>query len=308
VLLAPPPETVTELVTVPGGPTAFTVSEIGLPGLPAAMLVVLVHVTVAPASLQVQPVPLAALYVRPVGSVSTTVSVPVVGDVPLLLTAIVYVPVEPTVKLPVCDFAIASTGRTIVVGSVATGVLVAPPPEAFAPFVTVAGALASTLTVSEIGLPALLAAMLVVLVHVTVAPASLQVQPVPLAALYVSPVGSVSTTVTVPDVATLPLLPTAIVYVPVAPATNVPVCDFAIVSTGAPEIVVGSVAVGEFGAPPPLAVAELVSVPGAVVEDTVTPSVMAGNAPPLPAIAAVLVHVTTWPASPQVQPEPLAEA
>ncbi len=117
------------------------------------------------------------------GKVSTIVIVPEVGAVPVLLTAIEYVPGVPIVKLPVCDFATASTGFTIVVGSFATGVLLAPPPETVALFVTEAGALAATFTVSVMGLPAELAAMTVVLVHVAVTPEPLHVQPVPLAAL-----------------------------------------------------------------------------------------------------------------------------
>jgi hypothetical protein len=79
--------------------------------------------------------------------------------------------------------AIASIGRTIVVGSLAVGAFVAPPPVTLAVFVSVAGALAATLTVSAIGLPAPPAAIVAGVVHVTVAPAAEHVQPVPLAAL-----------------------------------------------------------------------------------------------------------------------------
>jgi len=41
------------------------------------------------------------LNVKPAGSVSVTVMVPVVGDVPVLLTEIVYELVAPIVKFPV---------------------------------------------------------------------------------------------------------------------------------------------------------------------------------------------------------------
>jgi hypothetical protein len=41
------------------------------------------------------------LKVKPAGSVSVTVMVPVVGEVPVLLAVIVYAPVAPIVKLPV---------------------------------------------------------------------------------------------------------------------------------------------------------------------------------------------------------------
>jgi len=233
--------------------------------------------------------------------------VPVVGEVPVLVTVIEYVPVAPIVKLPVWLFAIASVGVTTVVGSVAVGVFDAPPPLTVTEFVTVAGAFAATLTVSVMGAPAAAAAMTAALVQVTVCPAALHVQPVPVAALNVKPVGSVSVTVIVPDVATFPALLTTTVYVPVCPVTNEPACDFASANCGVPEIVVGSVAVGVFAAPPPLAVAELVNDPGSVAAGTVTPSVIVGN-DPAAATAAVLVQVTTCPELPHVQPEPVADA
>jgi len=72
------------------------------------------------------------------------------------------------VKFPVCIFAIARVGRTIVVGSFADGVLAAPPPEAPAVFVTDAAAELATFTTREIALPLAPAAIAVVLVHVTV--------------------------------------------------------------------------------------------------------------------------------------------
>jgi hypothetical protein len=288
VLGAPPPDAVTEFVTSPGGPTALTVNAIGLPVATAAMAVVLVQVAICAEPLHVQPVPLAALKVRPAGIVSVTVIVPLVAAVPLLLTAIVYVPVAPIVKFPVCDFAIASVGLRIVVGSVAVGVLVAPPPEAAALFVNVAGAFAATLTVRAIDEPPAPAAMTAALVQVTTAPASTHAQPVPDAALNVSPVGRSSLTVSVPDVATLPGLLTASVYVPVEPAVKLPLCDFAIARTGAPFTVVGSTATGVLPAPPPDAVTEFVSDPGGPATLTVN----AIEAPAAPAaMAVVLVQV-----------------
>jgi hypothetical protein len=266
-----------------------------------------VQVAVWAEPLQVQPVPVAALKVSPAGMVSVTVIVPLVAAVPLLLTAIVYVPVAPIVKFPVCDFAIASAGLRTVVGFVAVGVLPAPPPEAVAEFVTVAGAFAATLTVSAIGFAPAATATTALVVQVTTAPAFVHVQPVPDAALKVRPVGSVSVTVIVPAVARLPVLLTESVYVPVEPAVKLPLCDFASASTGAPAIVVGSVAVGVLAAPPPLAPAVLVSDPGAVVPGIVTPRVIDANAPEA-ATAAVLVQVMTCPAALHVQPVPVADA
>jgi len=287
-LAAPPPLAVTKFVTEPGAPTAFTVKVIGAPLAPAAMVVVLVQVTIWAASLHVQPAPAAALKVNADGSVSVTVTIPVVGDVPALLTLIVYVPVEPIVKLPVWLFAIARVGVTTVVGSVTLGVFDAPPPLTVAELLTVAGALAATFTVSVIGVAAAPAAITAALEQVTVCPAALHVQPVPLAALKVRPAGRVSVTVIVPDVATLPLLLTAMVYLLVAPVAKEPVCDLAIASAGLPARMVGSVAVGVFVAPPPLTVTELVTEPAAPTAFTF--NVMGFPAAPA-AMVVVLVHV-----------------
>jgi hypothetical protein len=168
VLTAPPPEAVAEFVSEPGDPPTLTVSVIGFPAAAAAMLVVLVHVALWPEPLQIQPVPLAALNVKPAGSVSVTVIVPEVAAVPVLLTAIAYVPVAPIVNVPVCVFAIASVGLSTVVGSVAVGVLAAPPPLTLAEFVTDAAAAAATFTVRVIALPLAAAAIAVVLVQLAV--------------------------------------------------------------------------------------------------------------------------------------------
>jgi hypothetical protein len=214
-----------------------------------------------------------------------------------------YVPVWPAVNEPVCDLLIASAGPTIVVGSVAAGVLVAPPPDALALFVSGDVAFAATLTVRLIVFPLAPAAIAVVLVQVAVWPLPLHVQPVPLAVLYVSPVGSVSTMVIVPKVAAVPVLLTAMVYVPVWPAVKLPVCDLLIASVG-PTIVVGSAAFGEFVAPPPEAPATLVTGVGEFAA-TFAVRLMGFPLPPA-AIADVLVQVAVWPLPLQLQPVPLA--
>ena len=79
---------------------------------------------------QVQPVPLRAVgpsVFCTLGSVSVTVTVPMVGPAPtLLLTVIVYVsPEEPRGKLPVCVFVIVKLARATF--SVADAVLPVPP-------------------------------------------------------------------------------------------------------------------------------------------------------------------------------------
>ena len=72
----------------------------------------------------------------------------------------------------------------------------------------------------------------------------MQDHPVPAIAVAVSPEGNVSVTVTVPDVAPLPLLFTVIVYVaPACPCVKFPVCDFVMLRSASCVTVVASLAV-----------------------------------------------------------------
>jgi hypothetical protein len=101
----------------------------------------------------VHPVPLKAVAVRPVGSVSVTVTVPALDPVPEFPTKMVYAPVPPRVTLPVWLFAIVKSGSkalTVVVRSAALSfdVFVSPPPATATVFVTLEAAPALTLTVS----------------------------------------------------------------------------------------------------------------------------------------------------------------
>src|SRR3972149_6323899 len=110
------------------------------------------RVQVSVASVQLQSVPLNAVAVSEAGSVSVTVTAPLVGPEPLLVTVMAYVaPVCPWVKLPVWVLVMVRSGNWMtVVGSFAVSlpVLVSPPPETGAGLVTLAGALVATLTVS----------------------------------------------------------------------------------------------------------------------------------------------------------------
>lgn len=104
-------------------------------------------------TVHVQPVPAAAVPVKPDGIVSVTLTVPVVAAVPLLVTVIVKVaPICPGVKLPVWDFVIVRLGVPVgvtVAVSVAVPV-VEPPPETVTVLAIVAGAFVATLTVNVI--------------------------------------------------------------------------------------------------------------------------------------------------------------
>lgn len=64
--------------------------------------------------LHVQPVPVAVMGVKPVGSVSVTVTSPKLGATLELLTLIVYAALEPLVKLPVWDFKTVKSGTRVV--------------------------------------------------------------------------------------------------------------------------------------------------------------------------------------------------
>ena len=88
-LVSPPPETVAVLVTLAGALVAtLTVSVSGGALAPAAIGSLRVHESVG-TSVHVQPVPANAVAVRPVGSVSVTVIVPIVAAAPAFLTVIV---------------------------------------------------------------------------------------------------------------------------------------------------------------------------------------------------------------------------
>jgi len=99
-------------------------------------------------------VPPIAVAVRPAGSVSVTVTAPLVAANPELLAVIEYVaPVCPWVKLPVCDFEIVMSGNCVtLVTSLAESfvVMISPPPETATELVTLEAALFATLTVKVI--------------------------------------------------------------------------------------------------------------------------------------------------------------
>src|SRR5215469_5487911 len=88
---SPPPDTVTVFVTRPGAlPATFTFNVIAGYEVLEAKASLRVQLTGGPCT-QVQPVPLTALNVSPVGKVSVTFTVvPSVAFSPLLVTVIVY--------------------------------------------------------------------------------------------------------------------------------------------------------------------------------------------------------------------------
>jgi len=107
VFTSPPPATLAVLVRKELADWATaTVTEIGGNDPLPAIAAVLVQVTVCPTIPQVQPVPTAAIGVRPAGRVSVTVVVPLVAVPPILLAVSVYTPVLPRTRGSVWVFAI----------------------------------------------------------------------------------------------------------------------------------------------------------------------------------------------------------
>ena len=99
---------------------------------------------------QVHPAPVMAVAVRPDGSVSVIVTVPLVGLPPEFVAVIVKLPVPPWVKLPACDFVTVRSGEvTMVAESVAESfeVFVSPPPETCTVLVSGVAAFEATATV-----------------------------------------------------------------------------------------------------------------------------------------------------------------
>src|SRR5207249_413059 len=93
-------------------------------------------------AVQDQPVPAIAVAVRPAGTVSVTVTAPLLAPSPLLCTVILYVaPVCPCVKFPLCVFVIVKSGNCMIVVvsfAVLLPVLISPPPDTLAVLVTLA--------------------------------------------------------------------------------------------------------------------------------------------------------------------------
>jgi hypothetical protein len=154
VFVSPPPVTVTTFVTDTGASCAM-LTLIVIPGYadPAARLSARLQLTVCPEIEHVQPLPVAVNGDNPPGSVSDTWTAPLVAIVPTFRTTTAYAPVEPCMNCTLWLLAIVASGRPpMLVGSVAVlfVVLVSPPPETVAVFVTLSAAFAATLTVSVI--------------------------------------------------------------------------------------------------------------------------------------------------------------
>jgi hypothetical protein len=125
--------------------------------------------------------------------------------VPFSVAVVIPTPVAASVV------AVGGPAARTVVGSFAVlfARFVSPPPDTATLFVTLAGALAETFTVSVIGGYAAPAARLSDRVHVRFA--RFVVQPVPLIVVAINPAGSESVTVMDPDEAAFPTLVTMIV-------------------------------------------------------------------------------------------------
>src|SRR5205085_5892089 len=107
------------------------------------------RVQVSEPSVQLHPIPLIAVAVRPEGNESTPLTMPLDARPPAFFTVRLYVrPLSPCVKLPVCaeKTTRSITGLTVVASlAVLLAVLSSPPPVTVALFVTVAAVLLPTL-------------------------------------------------------------------------------------------------------------------------------------------------------------------
>lgn len=184
--MSPPPVTAAVFTAGEAVPTAIATGTLITGALPpTANTAAVVQLTfVGVLALQFQPAPLGvAVVVTPLGSASVMVMFPAVLAVPALPTVSEYVPVPPTVNATgLADFVTVSCGKfTVVVvlaqcGSPPTQLpglgglpplFGSPPPPTEALLVTLPAAAAATVTGSVIELVPLVAAILVVLVHVT---------------------------------------------------------------------------------------------------------------------------------------------
>jgi hypothetical protein len=110
----------TSLVYVPG--VSATTSIVSVEDPPGSRSRSVVQVTVRPdCGAQVQPSPPWPVAVKPSGSVSVTVMVPVAASGPTLVTSMRYVPVSPATKSPSCETSTfrsgSGVGATTFVGS-----------------------------------------------------------------------------------------------------------------------------------------------------------------------------------------------
>ena len=196
--------------------------------------------------------------VKPAGSVSVTVTVPVVATAPPLVTDNVYcAPCWPCVKLaPTCALLIVRSGNWVTVMASTFDVLLAVllsvhVQATTAVLVMLAAALAATFTFSVITEVALVASGVAALTQVTSCPAALHVHPVPVPLTNVRPAGSVSVTVMVPVVGPFAVLLVTVIVncAPSCPCAKFPTCVLAIVKSGRALMTISLFAPNEPAAP-----------------------------------------------------------
>src|SRR5262245_14466983 len=260
-----------------------TVSVMSGNAWPGATVSLRLHVASGPTMPHDQPGPATAVGVRPAGSVSVTITIPVDSRLATLETRSANVrPVSPAVKFPVCDFEIVRSRSPCATNvrscAVLFEVLPSPPPSTIAVLTTLP-AFADTSTTTAIVGYALPGASGSDRVHVTTCPCMPQPQPEPDAAVGVKPLGTLSRTLTVPVVALSPLFWTSIRYVPLRPCWNSPSWCLRIVRSDGPGITstaVGSSAKSFAGLSSPSAETRAVLVTLVAVSATATAIEMTG--------------------------------
>src|SRR5262245_21077286 len=175
---------------------------------------------------QVQSFQVAAMAVIHALSLHDALPISLVALPPLFVTVSVKLPVPPRWNVgALAVFEVVRSGGAAAVFTVAVAELLAgvvsPPPPTVAVFVSCAGAFEATLTFIVIAGKLAPAFNASARVQFTLCPVMGQVQPFPVAVVGANPVGSGSSTVTVPLVALPPLLVTVSVKLPVPPRWNV---------------------------------------------------------------------------------------
>ena len=295
---------------VPATLTLSVTSELA----PAAMgVAALMQVTSWPVALHAQPVPAPLTNVKPAGSVSVTVIVPLLAANGALLTVSVYcAPCWPCVKLvPTCALLIVKSGNevtaTLSTFDTLFAVLLSAQEQATAAeLLMVAAALLDTFTSSVITDVPLARIVVAGLLQVTSCATALHVHPVPAPLAKLKPAGSVSVTVMVPLASAVDALVTVNVYcAPCCPCVKfAPMCALLIVRSGNTKFVMANATVPAPGAAAfieyvpacPFAVSGgATATPSASVFDTADRVPVLGNAAAAPALG-FTVQVTPIPA------------
>src|SRR5258707_12141799 len=229
------------------------------------------------AALTTQPGPAPETNPTPAGSVSCTVTAPLVAMLAMLSADSVHAPAWPTVNVPgwLLNRATSGAAFTAVVVRLESFRAFASPAVAATARLPTDGAAAASACTLSVAVALSFGAMAAAWVAVTVAPAAFTLQPVPAPETNARPGASTSVMVTAPVVGPVPRFVTVSAYAPGPPTVNgAPTARFTSWRSGTGgtfETVVGSTARSLAASTSPVAWATAVVVtPGAAPPNTVT--------------------------------------